>query len=191
MRRCAASPFPLLLAGLLAGCAQAGVPVATVEQVDLPRFMGRWYVIGVIPTWLERGAHNPVETYALARDGDVCTWYRYRPRGFDAPVKRVRSTGIVVPGTGDAEWRIRFLGIFKAQYKIGWLAPDYGQVMVVRDARDHLWYMARTPTVPESDYRAMLERATAMGYDAARIERVPQRWPERGAGSDVFTGDCG
>lgn len=188
-----ARPFllPLLMATLLSGCAQAKhPPITPVSSVDLPRFMGRWYVIGIIPTRLERGNHNPVETYRLDSKGQVCTWYRYRPGGFQAPVKLLASTGLVQPGTGNAEWKVRFFGLFKAQYLIGWLAPDYSQVMVVRDARDYLWYMARTPTVAESDYQAMLARAGALGYDVSRIERVPQRWPETNAGRDTFDGDC-
>ena len=40
------------------------------------------------------------------------------------------------------------------------------------------------------DYRAMLDRAKAMGYDTARIEKAPQQWPEVGEGSQTFTGEC-
>ena len=53
MRSLAISALPLLLAALLTGCAEASTPIRTVQQVDLPRFMGRWYVIGIIPTRLE------------------------------------------------------------------------------------------------------------------------------------------
>ena len=190
MRSLIAAALPALLAILLTGCAEAATPIKPVAQVDLLRYMGRWYVIGIIPTWLEQGNHNPVETYRLDRNGNVCTWYRYRPDRFDAPVKRLKSTGLVVPGTGNAEWKVRFFGLFKAQYKVGWLAEDYSQVLVVRDARDYLWYMARTPTVSEADWQAMLTRARAFGYDVSRIQRVPQRWPEQGPGSDQFDGEC-
>ena len=96
-------PFvlPLLVAALLSGCAQAKhSPITPVESVDLPRFMGRWYVIGIIPTRLERGSHNPVETYRLDSQGQVCTWYRYRPNSFDAPVKLLASTGRAAAAPG-------------------------------------------------------------------------------------------
>jgi apolipoprotein D and lipocalin family protein len=76
------------------------------------------------------------------------------------------------------------------QYLVGWLNADYSQVLVVRDARDYLWFMARTPEVSDADYGAMLDRAKAMGYDTVRIEKAPQRWPEVGEGSQTFTGEC-
>ncbi|MDE2272336.1 MAG: lipocalin family protein [Xanthomonadaceae bacterium] len=174
----------------LAGCAPSGPPIRPVQQVDLSRYMGRWYVIASIPTRVERGEHNPVETYRLDDDGSVCTWFRLRPDSFDAPVKLFHSTATTVPHTGNAEWKVHFFHIFSAQYLVGWLKPDYSQVLVVRDARDYLWYMARTPQVPAADYQAMLGRARALGYDVEKIQKAPQRWPEQGAGSDTFAGEC-
>jgi apolipoprotein D and lipocalin family protein len=32
--------------------------------VDVPRFMGDWYVIAHIPSWPEREAYDAVESYA-------------------------------------------------------------------------------------------------------------------------------
>lgn len=168
----------LTMALLTLGAEADPIPsLRPVAQVDLHRYMGRWYVIAMIPTSVEKDAHNAVETYKLEPDGTICTWYRLRPGSFDAPVKLIHSTASVVPGTGNAQWRVRLYWLLHVQYLIGWLKPDYSQMMVVRDRRDHLWYMARTPTVPEADYAAMLARAKSMGYDTARIVKVPQRWP--------------
>jgi apolipoprotein D and lipocalin family protein len=36
--------------------------------------------------------------------------------------------------------------------------------------------MARTPSIPEEDYAAILEHLKQLGYDVAAIRRVPQRW---------------
>jgi apolipoprotein D and lipocalin family protein len=42
----------------LSGC-QSQKPLETVDYVDLQRFMGDWYVIANIPTFLEKNAYNP------------------------------------------------------------------------------------------------------------------------------------
>lgn len=180
----------LLSALLIAGGAQARSSIQPVSHMDLSRYMGRWYVIASIPTRAERGGHNEVETYRLNPDGTVCTWYRLRPGSFEAPVKLIHSTASVTPGTGNAVWSVHLYWLLRLQYLVGWLSPDYSQVMVVRDARDYLWYMARTPEVSVADYQAMLARAQAMGYDTAKIVRVPQHWPESGAGSQTFGRKC-
>ena len=182
--------FALIGALFLAGHAQAAQPIQPVSHVNLSRYMGRWYVIASIPSSAERGGHNAVETYRLNPDGSVCTWFRLRPGSFEAPVKLIHSTASIVPGTGNAQWSVHLYWLLRLQYLVGWLKPDYSQVMVVRDKRDYLWYMARTPQVSDTDYRAMLDRAKAMGYDVEKIVKMPQRWPETGPGSDAFGGKC-
>ena len=175
---------------LVAGCVRAQPHITPAGPIELPRMMGRWHVIASIPTRYERGGHNPVETYRLEPDGTICTWFRMRPGGFGSPVKLLHSRASVVPGTGNGEWKVHLFAFLGAQYLVGWIKPDYSQVMVVRDARDYLWYMARTPDVPETDYQGMLARARAMGYDTGRVVRAPQRWPESGADSQTFAGGC-
>ena len=51
---------------LLISCANHQ-PMQTVDYVDLERFMGDWYVIANIPTFIEEGAHNAVESYQLEK----------------------------------------------------------------------------------------------------------------------------
>ena len=65
--------FLALGAGLAACSTQP--PMPTVAKVDLPRFMGPWYVIATIPTFLEKDAWNAVETYELAADGTIATTF--------------------------------------------------------------------------------------------------------------------
>ena len=180
----------LLATSSLTACAGTSDPIPPVRGVDLARYMGRWYVIASIPTRFERGGHNPVETYSRNPDGTICTWFRQRPGSFGAPVKLLHSTASVVPGSGNGEWRVRFFVFLRTQYLVGWLKPDYSQVMVVRDARDYLWYMARSPQVSDADYQAMLHRARGMGYDVAKIVKAPQRWPEHNPDSHSFGGTC-
>jgi hypothetical protein len=38
------------------------------------------------------------------------------------------------------------------------------------------WTMARQPTIPEADYRRIVEWLARAGYDTTQIQRVPQRW---------------
>jgi len=72
MKYCKFATLSLLL--LLSACASMPKdPIKTVPAVDLPRFMGPWYVIASIPTFLEKGAHNAVESYALDPDGSIAT----------------------------------------------------------------------------------------------------------------------
>lgn len=148
--------------------------ITPVPNVDLPRFMGDWYVIATIPSWFEKDAWNPVETYRLEPDGRIDTLYRYRKGGFDGPRKEITSTGFVTPGTGNAVWGVQLLWPIKAQYLITYVNDDYSQTIIARDKRDYVWVMARTPTIPQADYDALVERVRDLRYPMERLRKVPQ-----------------
>ena len=39
-----------------------------VEDLDLNRFMGRWYVIALVPNWVEENCTNSYDDYVLNED---------------------------------------------------------------------------------------------------------------------------
>lgn len=166
------------LAALVAGCAHAPPTIQPVDHVELPRFMGRWYVIAHIPTWMERNAVNAVESYAMQPDGTIKTTYQYRNGSVDAPLKTMHPTGFVRPGTGNAVWGMQIVWPIKAEYVIVHLDPAYSQTIIGRSDRDYVWVMARTPMMSDADYAAALKRLQALGYSLDDIRKVPQHWPE-------------
>lgn len=160
----------------LGGCSSpAHPPITLASKVDLPRFMGDWYVIANIPTFIEEGAHNAVESYRLQPDGTIATTFTFRAGSFDGPLKRYQPTGFVLDPTSNAVWGMRFVWPIKADYRIAYLSPDYRQTVIARQARDYVWIMAREPSIPEADYQALLDFVAAQGYDIAKVRRVPQR----------------
>ena len=170
-----------LAAVLSTGCSLPGArrdPIPLVAQVDLPRFMGHWYVIGFIPIFLEQDAHNGIETYVLAQDGSIATTYRYRDGGFDAPLETRRPRGFVEPDTGNALWGMQFIWPFKGEFRIVHLEPDYSVTIIARNARDYVWLLAREPVMNDARFERYRGLIAAMGYDAAQFVRQPQRWPE-------------
>lgn len=159
-------------------------PIKPVAHVDLPRFMGNWYVIATIPTRYERNEWNAVETYKLMPDGTVYTAFRFNKETQDGPLKRIHSTGFVQPDSGNAVWGVQVFWPIKAQYIVAYLSPDYSETIVARDARDYTWVMARTPAVSAAEYAALLARVKSLGYDVSQVHKVPQVWPDAsGCGS--------
>jgi apolipoprotein D and lipocalin family protein len=157
-------------------------PIPPVGNVDLPRFMGDWYVIANIPTFVERESYDAVETYALRKDGKIQTTFRHRKGSFDAPIDTMRPVGTVRAGTNNAVWGMQFIWPIKAEYVIVYLDDAYTQTIVGRSARDYVWIMARSPQISEADYAAHVARLRALGYDTAKLRRVPQRsLADRGA----------
>lgn len=180
-------PAPLAVAGLVAfalatlpGCQMAASapgsePLKTVAYVDLPRFMGDWYVIANIPTFLERGAHNAVETYGLNEDGTIATTFTFNRDAFDGPVRTLRPKGFIHDAETNAEWRMQFLWPFKAAYLVLYLDDTYETTVVGVPSRKYVWIMARTPCIPEGKYREIVAYLDRVGYDTDKLQKVPQQ----------------
>lgn len=163
-----------LVPALIGACASRPPTIPPVSSVDLPRFMGDWYVLAHIPSRQEREAYDAVESYRLDADGRIRTTYRQRKGGFDAPLETMEPVGTVVPGTHNAVWGMQFVWPIKAEYVIVDLAPDYSRTIIGRSKRDHVWLMARTPRLPEGELQAAIARIKALGYDTTKLRMVPQ-----------------
>ena len=175
-------PLAAAVALLLSGCGTASrPPLETVPSVDLERFMGDWYVIAAIPTWLERDAYNAVESYELGEDGVIETTFTFRKGGPDGKIKRYTPRGFVRDGQTNAVWGMQFIWPIKADYRIIYLTENYSQTVIGRQKRDYVWVMARTPSISEADYKKILELLADSGYDIDKVRRVPQAWPNNDA----------
>ncbi|WP_295403506.1 lipocalin family protein [uncultured Thiocystis sp.] len=179
MQRILALTIVAFLLALTSACTEeGGSPMQTVSHVDLERFMGDWYVIANIPTFIEKGAHNAVESYALNEDGSIATTFRFNQDAFDGPLKTYRPTGFVRDPSSNALWGMQFLWPFKADYRIVWLEPDNSITVIARAKRDYVWIMARQPEIAADKYDEIVDFIGKLGYDTDKVEKVPQRWPE-------------
>jgi len=157
---------------MLTGC-QTTLPIHTVDKVDINRFMGDWYVIASIPTFIEKDAYNAVESYRLNEDGTVATTFTFNKGGLDGPLKIYTPRGFIRDKESNAVWDMQFIWPLKAEYRIIFLSEDYAQTIIGRSKRDYVWIMARSTSIPQSDYNRILDFLKAQGYDPAKLRKVP------------------
>jgi apolipoprotein D and lipocalin family protein len=151
-------------------------PLATVEYVDLDRFMGDWYVIANIPTSIEEEAFNAVESYQLDKDGSIATTFTFNEGSFRGEKKQYNPRGFIRDSTTNAEWGMQFIWPIKADYRIIYLDEDYQLTVIGRNKRDYVWVMARSFSIQADQYDAMVQLVADAGYDITKIRKVPQQW---------------
>lgn len=150
-------------------------PLEAVDYVDIERFMGDWYVIANIPTFIDKGAFNAVENYRLADDGTIPTTFTFRDGGFEGELKTYNPKGFI-KSESNAIWGMQFLWPIKADYRIIYIDEGYSVTVIGRNKRDYVWIMAREPQISEQEYTAILKMLNSAGYDLAEIQKVPQQW---------------
>lgn len=168
--------FSLLMLWIVSGCTSMKEPLRPVPHVDLPRYMGDWYVVANIPYFAEKNCFDSLESYALRGDGDIDNWFTCRKKSFDAPMKRIASaTAVVDDKNSNAVWRVKFFKVISLKYVILDLDPDYQWAVVGHPSRNYGWVLARSPQLDEGTYQQALQSLSHQGYDASRFVKVPQR----------------
>lgn len=160
----------LLFYSMIVGC-QTMQPIHTVESVDLERFMGDWYVIASIPTFIEKDAYNALESYRLDPDGTIATTFRFNKGSLDGALKEYKPRGFVTHSS-NAVWGMQFIWPIKAEYRIIYLTDDYTQTVIGRSKRDYVWIMARKPSMPDDDYQRILDFLREQGYLLENLKKV-------------------
>lgn len=173
------------IAALLAGCqspsgtAESGKKMQLAPQkalnraIHLNQFMGKWYVIAHIPTFIETEAYNAVESYDLQKDGSIKTTFTFNKGALDGPLKSYNPTGWVFNQKTNTEWRMQFIWPFKAAYLITLLDEKEGVTIISVPNRQYAWIMAREKSIPEKRYTALVNELKNTGHDITKLRRIP------------------
>ena len=150
-----------------------------VPKVDLPKYMGRWYVLAHSPNRIENNAYNSVEHYALRDDGDVDITFTYRDGGFDGDEEVITQHGYVIDRDSNAEWRVSPFWPIKLPFLvIGLEAEEYRYTVIAGPNRGWLWIMARETQISAADWQDIESLVREQGFDYDGLRRVPHSWPE-------------
>ncbi|HPF39084.1 MAG TPA: lipocalin family protein [Phycisphaerae bacterium] len=155
-------------------CIGAGANLPTLEtakDVDLSRYVGRWYEIAKYPVIFEAGCVNVTADYAIRDDGAVdvvntCGQTSGEPRTIN---------GFATADADDsAKLTVYFFYPFGAPYWILEVGGDYEYAVVGDPTRSYFWILSRTPQLDDDTYNSILEKMPDWGYDPNRLELMPQ-----------------
>ena len=181
MRRTGISWFlpALMVLAAVAGCVSMGGksarPLKSVSYVDLPRYMGGWFIVANIPSSREKDCVDSIEGYAMRADGRIDNKFACREGSFSAPMRRRVNTIATVHDTqSNAEWRVPFYRVLNVKYVVVDLDPSYRWAVVGHPSRRYGWVLSRSRALPEETYAGIMKRLAAQGYDTRKFVRVPQ-----------------
>jgi len=153
---------------VLVGCASRP-PLATVPQVNLKQYAGKWYEVARYPNWFQRNCNQATATYTPQDDGTITVFNTcIAPSGKE---KTISGVATVVPGSGNAKLKVKFFGPLAGDYWIIGLDPEYKWAVVGHPSRRYLWILSRSPQLPEATYEHILQLIRSKGYDPARLIR--------------------
>ena len=184
-RFCTALTLALSALGLQPALAQSAVGQipATIDSLDLPRYMGTWYEIAKYPNWFQRKCtSNTVAQYSITDGGGVQVINRCEQKNGETTkaVGAARQLGAANSAKLEVRFAPAWLSFVPAVWGDYWvidLDADY-QLAAVSDAkRKYLWVLSRTPTVDGQAYEALRQRLAQQGFDLKKLVLSPQNQP--------------
>jgi apolipoprotein D and lipocalin family protein len=143
-------------------------------NIDLPRYMGRWYVIAIVPYFLESKYVGSFTDWSLRKDGKIDDRYTAFKKTFDTSPTHFHFVDSVVPDTGNGEWSVRLVWPVHVTQMTLYVDDDYRYTLLGMKDKSLGWIFSRDPDMSDDVYRSLLARFDALGYDTSRFRRVPQ-----------------
>jgi len=173
--------FFLLLLNILISCNESrdGLTkdkMETVEYVDIDKFMGDWYVIANIPTFIEKEATNAIESYRLDDEGNIATTFTFYKESSPDKITKYTPKGFIVNKKTNAEWEMQFVWPFKSKFLIIYLDQNYETTVIGHPSKNYVWIMSREPEIDNFKYTSIMNELSSIGYDLKKIQKVPQKW---------------
>ena len=145
----------------------------TVEFVDLEKFMGKWFVIALVPNMIEKGATNSSDTYTLNNDGTIDITYDAIKDGKE---RQIKQKGTVIDKSSNAEWTIQmrkpFVPFMKFPFKIVYVDENYEYMAVGYPKNTMGWIMGRSSQISSEDYDKIMSSLIDLGYTKDQFEFV-------------------
>jgi apolipoprotein D and lipocalin family protein len=176
MKRIALAIAAFLSVGL-SGCitvpkSSDTAPTQLAPNVDLDRYMGKWYVIANIPYFAEKG--KVASYFDIKRENGTLLDVYVGQDSFYSKPATFTMRDYVVPNTGNAYWRETPLALVYFSYLVVYVDPDYRTALVGYPGHELAWVISREPRMDDVTYNALLGRLNAAGYDASKLRKVPQ-----------------
>lgn len=148
------------------------VNTSTVKQLDIPRFMGKWYEIARYEHTFEKGMTYVTAEYSLLPDGKIRVINRGMKNGKPKEIigKARQPDPIEYPG----RLEVSFFLWFYADYYILELDKDYQHAIIGSNTDKYLWILSRSPEIPKDTLDKLLTNIRQRGYDLSKLIFVKQ-----------------
>jgi len=166
----------IIITGCASGPPEGVPPLDLVDEVDVNRYLGRWYEIARFPHGFEKNIVGATAEYSLRDDGKIQVINSGFKKTLDGPYTQVKAVAWVPNPERPGALKVRFFRLFTADYLIFGLDTDnYQWALVGNQSREFLWLLARTPSIDNELYNKMVQLADNQGFETEKLVKVPQK----------------
>ena len=144
--------------------------VTTVKNVDLQRYLGRWYQFAYFPNGFQpKDCALTTADYSIDKKGKIVVlntcW-----KDKEGKIIKKQATGKAYPvDKSNAKLKVSFFWPFKGDYWIVKLADDYHYAVVSDPKQKYLWILTRSKQLDKTSYQEINRFLVNGGWDISKL----------------------
>lgn len=146
--------------------------VPPIQNLELQKYLGRWYEIGRLPRSEQRLLTHVTAYYHLDAKGIL----QVKNTGYRKGKKReILGKAWQRGSRTSGALYVQFFWPLKGHYNIIKLAEDYRYAVVAGKGKESLWILGRQKQLSKADLTEILQFLRAQGFDTTRILKTDQK----------------
>lgn len=152
--------------------------VRTVAQVDVNRYIGKWYEIARFDQSFQKGCGSTTAEYSLRSKGKINVVNTCKRES--GKVTKAKAIASLVDKKTNAKLKVSFVpflnrfGLFAGDYWIIGLGENYEYAVVAGPDRQYLWFLSRTAKISEQKLNELKSIAEGQGFDLSKLMMTPE-----------------
>ncbi len=163
----------LLVSSLSFANNQKGETLPTATNVDVGRYIGKWYAVTTLPQSFTKGCVSQTAEYGILSEKSISVLNTcYKENG---KTKTITGKAVIVDSTTNARLEVTFNNFFtrlfrvKGEYVIIKLSEGYDTVLVGSTDRKSLWILSRTPNIDPATFAEYKAFAKSLNFPVEKL----------------------
>lgn len=148
---------------------------SVVKDLDIEKYIGKWYEIARYDHRFERGLVGVTATYSFGKDGKikvVNSGFRGTHEGKESVATgKAKITDPDIP----SKLKVSFFLFFYGDYYVMELDSNYQWAVIGSSSDNYLWILSRNPVMEKSLFDDLANRLVKRGYDVSKLIMVEQK----------------
>ena len=146
-----------------------------VKDLDIDRYLGKWYEISRYDHKFERGLVGVTATYSFREDGKIKVVNAGYKKTLNGQKSETTGKAKIPNPSIRSKLKVSFFLFFYGDYFVLELDEDYKWAVIGSSSDKYLWILSRTPQMDDVLYDKILNNLTQRGYDVNKLIKVKQK----------------
>ena len=165
-----------LLIFSLSSCANNNTMKKKTKNINIERYLGKWYEIARYDHKFEKGLTGVTANYSMKPNGKIKVINSGYAGNLNGEYKSVEGKAYIPNPDNSGHIKVSFFWIFYADYFVLDIdEKDYNWAIVGSKSNNYLWILCRNPKISDDLYNELIRKIENLGYNSSKLIKVEHK----------------